>query len=992
MTAGSTFAGQARNGTPVDLGDFLEQEVLPRLNPEQVFTHEAHHWQKDGDKWRGGCPWHRSQSGTSFYIDVPTLRWRCPACDIGGGPIQYLHKLHGGAGTSPRGLAFVNIVRDLAGMAGVLFPEPELSPEQQETARKRETRRALLEAAIAWCEGLLWSERGEQARAYLATRGFTDDDARELRLGLYISHSELREQLRALRFTVEEIDESRVAFKGMSGYVVWPWHDDLGRPLTLYGKYPAKEPPAAKPKTTALPNPGDRTSLWEYTKRAVLYLDRALRAGHQDVVLVEGVTDAALAQVRGDTRVVACVAAELSKLQAENLAHRRIRSVTIALDPDQAGDNGIASCTRSLLANGITPFVAQRLPDGMDPDEFIMAHGIDRWREHVGAAVHGLRYLARRLLHKHRPPGGWTDQARMLATDEAGKTAAGLAASSANDLATYFWPEIEQETGVKRSQTGTGQAHGPPSMNGPGGDADQGSVGGPGRRPEILIDVDEQRVNDEAIAALTHEPAIYQRANMLVHVLRDEGGARNIIRPPGSPRIAPLPNARLREMMADAADWVVEKADRKGNVIRALAHPPDWSVAGVAARGSWAGIRYLEAVVEAPTLRRDGTIIDTPGWDAATGLLYEPRTCFPAVPARPTREQAAAAAGHLLDLVADFPFAGELHKAAWLGGLLTPFARFAFAGPAPLFLLNANTPGSGKTLLATIISEIAEGREMARTAYPGPRDEEMAKVITAVALAGDKLMLLDNIDTESPFGSASLDAALTGTTWKGRILGQSAMTPDLPLFTTWFASGNNVNLRGDIPRRVIPCRLESPEEQPERRREFRYPNLVDHVRRNRGTLVVDALTILGAYFAAGRPDAGLLPLGSFEEWSGVVRAAVQWVTGWDMAATREGLADHDEDRLVHAAVLEGWSQLPGGTDDGVTVAQALRLLKDQPDSYGILRDTFMGWSANDKLPSSGTIGCKLRSMRGRVVNGRMMVGNSDRNGVCCWVVCKPRDA
>ena len=86
----------------------------------------------------------------------------------------------------------------------------------------------------------------------------------------------------------------------------------------------------------------------------------------------------------------------------------------------------------------------------------------------------------------------------------------------------------------------------------------------------------------------------------------------------------------------------------------------------------------------------------------------------------------------------------------------------------------------------------------------------MAKTITAIALAGDQMILLDNIDPAIPLGWASLDAALTGTTWKQRLLGVSAMTSELPLFTVWFATGNNVSFRGrhspsrhPLPRRVV---------------------------------------------------------------------------------------------------------------------------------------------------------------------------------------------
>jgi hypothetical protein len=266
----------------------------------------------------------------------------------------------------------------------------------------------------------------------------------------------------------------------------------------------------------------------------------------------------------------------------------------------------------------------------------------------------------------------------------------------------------------------------------------------------------------------------------------------------------------------------------------------------------------------------------------------------------------------------------------------------------------------------------------------------MTKVITAVALAGDKLVLLDNIDESTPLGCASLDAALTGTSWKNRILGISEMTPDLPLFTTWYASGNNVGLRGDVHRRLVPCRLDTAEEHPEERTGFKYPDLIGHVRQNRASLVVDALTILRGYFAAGCPVRGLTPFGSYEGWSAVVRSAVYWAIALDPIATRAGIKEADEKLLTLAAVIEGWSKLPEGTGTGHTIAEAHRLMQTEPDTYQTLRDAVMPWSKNDKLPTERVIAYKLRGLRGRVVNGLALVGMVNRTGVTLWRVEKAR--
>jgi hypothetical protein len=505
------------------------------------------------------------------------------------------------------------------------------------------------------------------------------------------------------------------------------------------------------------------------------------------------------------------------------------------------------------------------------------------------------------------------------------------------------------------------------------------------RRPEIVISTEEHAVIDAAVAALAVEPDVYQRGNALVTILRDPSRHKRekIHRPMGSPRIAPLPNPRLRELLTKTAAWKRTRRDRNGDIETEPAHPPDWAINGVAARGDWSEIRPIEAIIETPALRIDGSILDVPGWDEQTVLLYEPNGEFPPIPTRPDREDARYAAEFLLEMVTDFPFASEHHRAAWLAALLTPLARFAIDGRCPLFLFDANTPGTGKSKLTDIIAIIATGREMSRTAYPDS-DEEMRKRITATALAGDRLMLIDNIATT--FGGSALDSALTAPTWKDRKLGASELTPELPLFTVWYATGNNIELKGDVIRRVIPCRLESRNERPEERTDFTIKgDLLRHVRANRPRLVTAALTLLRAHALAGKPSADLPPVGSFEPWAEVVRAAVHWAIGIDPCQTREELRANDPETIARAALIEGWSELPRATTRGETVADALRLLQEQPTLLRKLRDCLMERSRTGDLPSAKAIGRMLQALRGRVCNGRYLQ-SVQHQGTNVWKV------
>jgi hypothetical protein len=430
------------------LAEFFDTEVRPRLTAEIVFTHRSHDFKADGHKLRGGCPWHRSKSGSSFYIDARTLCWRCPACQIGGGPLQYVHRLNGGTGVSPRGADFVALVRRCCELVGVPFPARELSDEERELARRKESRRAVLATVISICQERVRSPEGEAARAYLRERGFDDLAVEEFSVGLYPDDlAELRQKLRAAGHQESDITEAVVVSSKMRGYISFPWNDAHGDPLTLYGTWPGLSPPAGKPKKMTLPNPRSGREDWEQTKRSPLYFDRAREAGHRDLVAVEGVTDAAYLQSLGDTRVIAYVGAEFSHAQIETLRRYAIKSVIIVPDPDAAGNGGARSCTRQLRDAGIAAYVAPRLPDGLDPDEFVLREGLDAWKAHVHKAIHGYRYMARSILAQEgeREPGddSWSDGV----VDRALVFARSLPTDRDEEMARHFWPEIAQAIG-----------------------------------------------------------------------------------------------------------------------------------------------------------------------------------------------------------------------------------------------------------------------------------------------------------------------------------------------------------------------------------------------------------------------------------------------------------------------------------------------------------------------------------------------------------------
>jgi hypothetical protein len=299
----------------------------------------------------------------------------------------------------------------------------------------------------------------------------------------------------------------------------------------------------------------------------------------------------------------------------------------------------------------------------------------------------------------------------------------------------------------------------------------------------------------------------------------------------------------------------------------------------------------LDGIATTPYLDRDGNLIAEDGYNPSTRLLLQSGGfTFPTVATVPSEEDVAQAVKLLtVDWLGDFPFASDADKANVIAVPLTMTGRMFFA-LAPLFVFDASTAGSGKGLLATTISLIATGEPPQVMELPAD-GEEQRKKITSALLAGHELIMWDESHVIS---GRTLAAILTAEKYSDRLLGGNKLISVNNRFTQ-VALGNNVEVWGDMKRRIVPARLVPDTDHPEHRTDFRHPDLEQWVREHRGELLAAVLTIWRNWIAKGRPEAPA-GMGSFERWSRTVGGALQAAgIGGFRSNTIDWLSDSDDD-------------------------------------------------------------------------------------------------
>lgn len=477
----------------------------------------------------------------------------------------------------------------------------------------------------------------------------------------------------------------------------------------------------------------------------------------------------------------------------------------------------------------------------------------------------------------------------------------------------------------------------PPFIGGGIGGGTTADIGGVAEnRPIITISSEVGPIIEAADEALANTQPVWRMGNKLVtwhrqHIKAINGEEITLI------GLGELDEAQLQVFLSNAVIWQrVEKRGRpkkakdvgreatekaaedaptaepaeEPEFVRCL--PPGNITRAVLVRQGDRPIRPIAAVTSVPVVRPDGSLVKAAGYDAVTRLLYLPDRNLKMPTGwdadHVTKEHAQEALEFIRGtLLENFGFEGKkgdeqyrTNETIALSGILTPIAR-NMMDVAPGHAFTARAVSSGKSLLVNLASKIAIGTSCP-AAGAAISVEETEKSLTGLALQGVPIIALDNVNAE--LRSDLLCRMLSQDMVSLRALGRSEMFKVENRYS-FFATGNNMQLTGDLIRRVLPCRLDVGEERPYNKKYAFNP--MKRVAAERGKYVAAAIAVVRTFVLAGRPGLDkLTPLASYDDWTRTVRGALVWLGCPDPVNAMDNAREEDPDVMARREMLNAW--------------------------------------------------------------------------------------
>ena len=293
------------------------------------------------------------------------------------------------------GVEFIQAVKTLADVVGLELPkDPNFSKENYQSYR--DTANILEDCNSYFIYCLENSTGADEVRAYLSSRGYSDEDVKAMELGYIPDQDKLFKYLLSKGYSQSLIDEVVKLNKG------------IGSTHRLTIPYRS----GGSVKGFKFRTIGDATP--KYLNSTGLdrlggFFNLSGIKGDKDVVIVEGELDSLSATAKGVDNVVATGGSSIAPEQVKDAIKRGAKSFTLCLDkePNKEEETAkrITSAIEVILGEGVNRIYIVNLPDlggdKTDPDSIIRESGVDSFKQAIREALPYYEYKLQETLNKY---------------------------------------------------------------------------------------------------------------------------------------------------------------------------------------------------------------------------------------------------------------------------------------------------------------------------------------------------------------------------------------------------------------------------------------------------------------------------------------------------------------------------------------------------------------------------------------------------------------
>jgi DNA primase catalytic core len=372
-----------------NITDWIKTELYPTLYESIDTALPEHNFKKYGKGWRSKT--YLDSSSHKSRVDKTIITKQAPGyiLEQGGDTLSLVDYV-----MRRDNLEFIPAVETLAKAVGLQLP---IGDKDFTTYQKDKEQITLLESCNSYFTYCLENSKGaDEVRAYLSSRGYSDEDVKAMELGYIPDQDKLIKYLLSKEYSQNLIDEVVKLNIGIGST------HKLTIPYRSGGSikgFKFRTVGEATPKylnSTGLDRLGGFFNLLGIK-------------GDKDLVIVEGELDSLSATARGVENIVATGGSSISSDQVKDAIKRGAKSFSLCLDTEPGKEEETAkrvtSAIEVILGEGVNRVYIVTLPDlgggKTDPDRLIKESGVETFKDAIRGALPYYEYYLQELLNKY---------------------------------------------------------------------------------------------------------------------------------------------------------------------------------------------------------------------------------------------------------------------------------------------------------------------------------------------------------------------------------------------------------------------------------------------------------------------------------------------------------------------------------------------------------------------------------------------------------------